>query len=403
MRTRKIFAAGAAAVMCVSLVMGTGNISAAAAEEEVTAESLLNGFFESTGEAESSSFKLGMDMDVSMNIMGSSQTINMDIALDVQNFKDTTYMNGYMKGTFVENGEEVPSEEMIEQYVLQEDGKYVTFSHDLKTDTWSSMEVEKPAFSFDMIPKFDTSKFTLEEEDAQYVVSGNIDLIEAIEALPDMIPDVESMFGSLGEISGEAEVTYTFNKETKEMTGVKIDLGKAMQGFMDQALTEIMAAFSEIAGSSGTQEEVDLSTLFSADFKSFAVEITDVTINQGSEIVLPDEAKAVAATVEGSTSGGATQSSGAATLPSGTSPKSSGAATQSSSAATQTSSAATQTSSSAIMSAGTATQTSGAATPSSGAAVQSSGAAVQSSGAAAQSSDETTQPSGTATLPLGVK
>ena len=319
MKTRKLFAVLAAIVMCAALFAGLGGRNVAAAEDEVTAESLIAGHLEALGSVESASYKLAMDMDMSMSIFGSSQVMDMDIDMDIQSFGDNAHVSGKMSNKSVEDGEEMLDEQEIEQYVILEGEQYSVYTYDKNSNIWSQWTTDKPTFSLDMIPTFDASDFILEEEDDQYVVSGDVDLMKTIEALPEMFSDLTQSFGALDGYTGKSHIIYTFDKETKSLTSLVVDMAPALQEILQQSMAEAIAAFGEAF--SDSSEEFDISTLFTVDFNSFTVEIKDLVLNQGSEIVLPDEAKSAVETAEpeeGEEEGEAVESgTGFPTLPKG--------------------------------------------------------------------------------------
>ena len=288
MKTRKFLAVLAAAAMSAALFAGFGGRNVAAAEDEVTVESLMTTHLEELGTVESASYEMVMDLDMSMSLFGFSQVMDMEIDVNIQTFGDNAYATGSMSNRSIQDGEETLDEQEVEQYIMQDGEEYAVYSYNKEADLWTKWTTEKPSFSLDMIPKFDTSTFTLEEEDDQYVVSGSIDIMDAIAALPDMFSGLTTSFGDLSAYSGETLVKYIFDKETKELKSISVDMAKAMQDIMDQSMAEAIAAFGEISDSSA---EVDMSTLFSADFNSFVIEIKDLVLNQGSEIILPEEAK----------------------------------------------------------------------------------------------------------------
>ncbi len=298
----------AAAVMCTSLAAGFGSINVAAADE-VTAESLMAGHFEALSEVESASYNLVLDLDMSMSIFGSSQVMDMDIDMEIQSFGDNAHVSGKMSNRSAEDGEEMLDEQEIEQYVILEGEQYSVYTYDKNSDIWSQWTTDKPTFSLDMIPKFDASGFVLEEEDDRYVVSGDVDLMKTIEALPEMFSDLTQSFGALDGYTGKSHIIYTFDKETKSLTSLVVDMAPALQEILQQSMAEAIAAFGEAF--SDSSEEFDISTLFTVDFNNFTVEIRDLVLNQGSEIVLPAEAKEAVETAEepeaeeGNTVGGA--------------------------------------------------------------------------------------------------
>lgn len=318
MKTRKFFAVLAAAAMCAALVTGFSGRNVAAAED-VTVESLMAGHLEALESVESASYEMVVDLDMAMSIFGFSQVMDMAIEMNIQTYGDNAYVTGIMSNRSIQDGEEVLDEMEVEQYVMLEGEEYTVYTYDKESNLWSTWTTEVPTFSLDMIPKFDTSDFTLEEEDDQYVISGKVDIMDAISALPDMFSDLTTSFGDVSAYSGESLVTYTFDKGTKELTSIKVDMATAMQDILDQSMAEAIAAFGETY--SDSSEEVDLSTLFSADFNSFIIEIKDLVLNQGSEIVLPAEAKTAvesAGAEEGGEEGASAGSgTGFATLPKG--------------------------------------------------------------------------------------
>lgn len=255
-------------------------------EEEVTAEDLLNGYYELSKDVKTISFDMLLALDMKLNAMDSEMAQDMKMDVHFETDKENSYMVGSMEGNF--DGENETSE--IEQYVMKEDGKLVTYSYDKESDSWSVGDGEEVPVSEEMIPQPDPSAFEVEEKGDQYIVSGSIEMSELIESSGEAMSE---MFGELVgasgmELSGMADLEYVFDKETRNLKSVKIDLA----GVLEETF---MAMFTELFSSEDLGEDLDLSSMFEIKVDSFDIELSGIVINEDLEIVLPEEAKKEAA------------------------------------------------------------------------------------------------------------
>ncbi|MBR3397152.1 MAG: hypothetical protein IKG70_04795 [Lachnospiraceae bacterium] len=257
-------------------------------EEEVTAEDLLNGYYELSKDVKTISFDMLLALDMKLNAMDSEMAQDMKMDIHFETDKENSYMVGSMEGNF--DGENETNE--IEQYVMKEDGKLVTYSYDKESDSWSVGDGEEVPISEEMIPQPDPSAFELKEKGDQYIVSGSIEMSELIESSGETMSE---MFGELVgasgiELSGMADLEYVFDKETRDLKSVKIDLATVLE-------ETFMAMFTEMLSSQDLGEDVDLSSMFEIKVDGFDMEISDIVINEDIEIVLPEKAKKGAGTL----------------------------------------------------------------------------------------------------------
>lgn len=260
--------------------------AAAAAEsapaEDVTAESLLQGYFDSAESVQSMSFNMLMDVAMKMAAMGQEEEMKMNMDVAMETYGD----NAHLSGTMVSDTYGEKETSTVESYIMLEDGKYVSYSYDKDSESWSKSESDKPSISKEMIPKIDASKFQLEEDGGRYKISGSVEIKELIESMGDSFNELFSGFAGMdfGSFTGAANVEYYFNKDTKELEEVNIDMAEAFETIMKS----MFAALFE--GQDLGEEAESLDEVFSIEVGSFTLNLNKMLINQGKEIVLPPEA-----------------------------------------------------------------------------------------------------------------
>lgn len=278
-----------------------------APEEEVTAESLLHGFYETAEDLDAAAYHMLIDMDMVMMMFGTENATRSAMDFDVTSKGN----NVHMIGTMVSETSEGKESSEVESYVMEEDGSYVTYSYDKDNNTWTKTPTEQAVISRQMIPTLDASLFKLETVNEngkeQYKVSADIELNELINNSGEGMGTLLSGLSNMGieELTGSAAVAYYFNKETKALEAVKIDMAEAFKEMFSTMIASLIEMFgdslegeegsegSEANGSASAEETpaVDYSALFSIELNKFAIELTDIQLEGIEDIVLPEAAK----------------------------------------------------------------------------------------------------------------
>ncbi len=251
-----------------------------AAEPEATAESLLNAYYETAKDLQSISFDMDMNMEMGMDIMGMSQEVKVNMNVKGDAYGDNAYMTGKME---MVNGEETETQE-VEQYVIAEDGKYYSYSYDKETDSWSKTDTQASVISKEMIPELDPALFTLAEEGGEYKLTGTVNLQELLDNMSDQMAGMMEGVGAMGidTATGTAEIEYYFSKDTNELTRVKIDMAEAIEQMFKDSFSSMMESYS-------SEETGELN--LEINVENFFFELSNIELNKGKEIVLPEEAK----------------------------------------------------------------------------------------------------------------
>ena len=333
MKMRKLFAVLTALALCVSMIAGCGSsaeetkvtpqaeetaaasasetqeASAAAEEtaaatetpaateepaEEVTAESLMNGYFDSISDIQSMSFDMVMGMAMSVTLFEENTDVSMNMDIDFASYGDNAYMIGTMESDSY--GEQ--TSESMEQYIMSEGDTYVVYSRDADTDSWSKYTSEEMTISKDFVPQLDPADFELETVNEngteQYKASGEVDLQKMVESMGESFGELFSgIAGADSEsLTGTASVAYYFNKDTKVLEAVHIDMAKAVEDMFRAMFEGLLGSLSSLGEEDSEETETpDYSSSFEISVSDFKVNLDSILINQGKEIVLPDAAK----------------------------------------------------------------------------------------------------------------
>lgn len=211
-------------------------------QEEVTVESLIKGFDEKMKNAEGTKFNMKLDMEMNLNLLGEAE--NMSMLADMNIESDMKNAHALVKSTATSS--EGTRETDSEVYVIEEDGKIFTYTKG--EDGWKKSEGTEMVDS-EALSKFvfdDYSAMKLEESGNEYVITGTVPLKDAMTTLPE---DMASSFGEsvgidLSDASfadaGGVNVEYRFDKETKDMISVKIDMADAVSGVMNALVAQMM-------------------------------------------------------------------------------------------------------------------------------------------------------------------
>ncbi len=258
-----------------------------APDGEVTAESLLNGYFDSAKDIKALAFVMSMDVAMHLAMAGEDMNVTMTMDVDFQTDGENSYMVGSMKSDSYGEKEE----SSVDQYVMLEDGEYVTYSYDKDSDSWSRYSSNAPGVSQELIPTVDPSGFKLEEDGNQYKVSGSVDIMKMVE---DSGETYNTLFGDFlgstgGTIVGDANVEYRFNKETQALESVNIDMAQALEDTF-RSLLEALFSMSDEDDDSSADLDVSVDDLV-VEVPSFTLNLSNISTDDSIKIVLPEAAK----------------------------------------------------------------------------------------------------------------
>lgn len=269
-------------VLCVGLT-GCGKKGA-------TTESLVKATQEKFQSAESASFDGTIDMDMSVSIFGQKEDMKASGKLTSESVKDElAHMVLDMSVDTAGETQQVTTE----TYAEKDGDKYVVYTS--ADDEWFKQEADTSGLmdlSNVITDKFFTEA-TFEEKENEYVVSGGIDVAEATETFGSMMA-IGDMAGDLGDIDltgvDKAQVVYHFDKETKDLTLVEIDMTNTMKQVFDKAMESLMA--SEIdAGETGDMDMSALASLIQFDVNKMVVTMSNFKFGEAIEIKVPDSVK----------------------------------------------------------------------------------------------------------------
>lgn len=264
--------------------------AAEAPEEDVTAESLLNGYYDAAADIEKIAFNMKLNADIFMAAMGQESAVKMSMDVEFKTDGENSYMKGSMENE--SDGEKETSE--VEQYIIQEDGKQVTYSYDADLESWSKYESDGATITKELIPVVNPSGLTLDDSGDQYVVSGPVDMGELMENAGETFSELFSgLVGAIDSgLAGAADLEFRFNKETKALESVTMDMASVLEDTFKAMLSGLFA------DSEAQLSEEDMASLFELKINSFELIVDDINIDDSIEIVLPDDAKGADKTEE---------------------------------------------------------------------------------------------------------
>ena len=246
--------------------------------EPVTVESLFEGHKTKLASAEDISFNLNLAL--SMSMFGTAMDMVGDLTCELQGDNAHTY--GKMTTSGDPTGEGGNEESEVDTYTIKEGDKYVAYTKGEngweKEDT-TSESIDGLKQMLDANMAVDLSKFTLTEENGMNVVSGELELEEALKALGDMMGDMDPSEMGVSDTEGISPVTikYVFNGEN--LDSMQINMTEAMKSMM-------MKSIEEQGGSTEGIDMEQIASLFSINTMEF--NLSNIRINSGIKVVAPE-------------------------------------------------------------------------------------------------------------------
>ena len=263
--------------------------------KEVTAQSLIEAYRDGLNDR-SGTIKGKMEFGMSMKALGESSDMQMSADMVTESANDMSH--SVINMTTKTDDEEEHS--VSETYMEKQDGQYIVYSRSDEDSAWvqytaSEKDVEGFASS---IAELEDDSFVLKEDGNEYVVTGEIDLASASEAVNSIIPMdelTESMGGSSDiDLSGlsKAKIEYHFDKDTGDVRSCSVDMQDAMQDMFDRLVKEMFGQL--LAGDAtdgGDTEDIDFGSMFEFKISSFKIEMNGFDFDTGVKIEIPEEAK----------------------------------------------------------------------------------------------------------------
>lgn len=287
----KKFSKVLALFMCATMLFGVMT-GCAAAEKAPTAESLLKGYQEKVQSAEGMKADVDMDLQMKVSVFGMEESIKMGGTMNVESSGE----NAYAKADFTMESSEGTETAQTEIYVMKEGDKFVEYQ--CTDGEWTKTSVDGAGQIDGLIKnKYvgDPAKFTMETTDTEYVLKGTVSIKEAMESMPEgMFDEMMTSMGSemtedmLANIS-DVPVEYHFDKKTRDLTSMSMDMTTAMQELFAVAMQEAMAELGDLEGMEG-MEDFDMSTLFNFEVGALKLNVKNI-VYEAVTITLPEEAK----------------------------------------------------------------------------------------------------------------
>lgn len=247
--------------------------------EPVTVESLFEGHKTRLASAEDISFNLNLAL--SMSMFGTAMDMVGDLTCELQGDNAHTYGKMTTSGDPTNEGGAEETEE-VDSYIIKEGDKYVSYNKgdngwEKEDSTSESVDGLKQMLEANMT--VDLSKFTLTEENGMNVVSGELELEEALKALGDMMGDMDPTEMGVSDTEGISPVTvkYVFNGEN--LDSMQINMTEAMKSMM-------MKAIEEQGGSTEGIDMEQIASMFSINTMEF--NLSNIRINSGIKVVAPE-------------------------------------------------------------------------------------------------------------------
>ena len=251
-------------------------------EEEVTVESLMKGLQEKANTSEGLAYNIDMDMAVEVTIFGekaSSDTQGTGIC-------ESDGVNTHTKITITSETDGETTSEETETYYIKEGEKFTKY--ELSDGKWyKSTDETNGGVDFNKMTDFDFSTATLDTTDTEYVVAANL----AYDDVDDVVPTQSDEIGVEPDTSRtdnvQIPVEFHFDKETKELTSIFMDMGTALNEVMKQATDEALA---DAAKQNGVDAPSDSAAIFAMDITKFTTTMRDFDFT-AHVVELPEEAK----------------------------------------------------------------------------------------------------------------
>ena len=279
---KKICSLACALILTLSLAACGGG--------EPTVDELLDGMPDGGGVTAKMQMNMGMDM----TIMGQSMSMTMESESRLE--QDGTNVHSESTTTMTSSDGESDTQVSDVYSMKNDDGTYTEY---IGTDgSWSKYVYEDPTVGLTGAMDVPTDGFTMTKSDGEYVVSGTINLADALQAMGDTSTfdafglSVEDMVNTDGNLDVQAE--YHFDAKTKAVKSFSLDMGSAMNTLMNQMMDGAMA---EAAEGEDLGEDFDLSALITIDITSMTLTVTDIQTDDSITVSVPDDVVASAVEV----------------------------------------------------------------------------------------------------------
>ena len=277
-------------VLCVAL-SACGDTSKPA-KDPVTKESLLVGYKTRTEQTNGGSYTMSMDAKIAMTLMGQAQDMEMTAEMKVESNKDSAHISGTTSTAVAGQSEKVG----MDIYSIKSGDGFDVYTN---TDgTWykSHANVNVDGNVQSVLSMQDVSTMEMTETEKEYVVEGKVALAEVFNALKNYMGSFDGLEGlgfdpdslDLKNVD-PAKVTYHFDKNTQEPTGVDIDMSGCMNSLMEELLKTASGLGNQIGGNSGIN--IDLSAFIKMEVERFNISIKDMVFDKDIKIELPEAAK----------------------------------------------------------------------------------------------------------------
>ena len=265
-------------------------------EPPVTVESLFKGFREKTESGAGVVYNMEFAMKITVSILGQTQAASMNGKLKTESNTEIAHITGSMTSDEGEGSHETK----LDTWSVKDGDKFNVYSN--VDGTWYKQVLDARANidSFRaLIVSKDVSNLQLSETDNEYLVTGTID----VGAVLDVIKDLMGTMDELGDVDmldlskvAQANVSYRFDKATKDLTSSEMDLKDCFQGLMDELMKAAAAADpgegeDDGEGSSNPFGDLDISAFIKVATENFIIRTTEIKVDPDLKLVFPEEAK----------------------------------------------------------------------------------------------------------------
>ena len=251
-------------------------------EEEVTVESLIKGLQDKVNASEGIGYQNDLEMVLEMSLLG--ETVSSEAKGTGSTESDG--VNSFTKTTITSESDGTTTTTDSEIYFIKEGDKFTKY--ELTNGTWyKSTEDSGAGVDFNKMTDFDFSTATLDTTDTEYVVVASLAYDDVNDTVPTPAEDIGVEPDSSRIDNVKVPVEFHFNKETKELESMFIDMGPALNDAMQQVTTE---AIAEKAAENGVEAPTDTASLFSMNITKFTITMHDFDFN-ARVIELPEAAQ----------------------------------------------------------------------------------------------------------------
>ncbi len=233
-------------------------------------------------------------MAMDMAIMGEEMSMTMDSESSLEQGDGNVHSTSSTK---MVSGEESETESTEVYSVQNDDGTYTEYIN--VGGSWTKYVYEDPTVGLNGAMDIPADGFTVSESDGLYVVSGTVNLADALQAMGDTSTfdafglTVEDMMNAEGSLDVKAE--YRFDKDSEKVQSFTLDMGAAMNTLLNEMMGGALAAAAEDSGED--LGDVDLSSLLTINVSAMTLDVTDIQMDDGLTVNVP--ADVVSSAVEG--------------------------------------------------------------------------------------------------------